>query len=80
MAEAIGIKLGAALYRVNVVVPSGLTPGVQPLAISIGGVDSKTVNLPVQWPARHRGAELPQVLELLDRYPQLTEDLEEEWR
>ena len=48
MAEAIGIKLGAALDQVNAVVPSGLTPGVQPLAISVGGVDSKTVDLVVR--------------------------------
>ncbi|MCL5744640.1 MAG: hypothetical protein M1541_12045 [Acidobacteria bacterium] len=38
----------AGLYQINVTVPSGLTPGLQPVTVSIGGVTSNTVNLPVQ--------------------------------
>src|SRR5579883_2167410 len=38
----------AALYQLNVVVPSGISPGTQPLIVTVNGVTSKTVNLPVQ--------------------------------
>ncbi len=36
------------LYQVNVQVPSGLTPGSQPIVCSIGGVTSKTASLVVK--------------------------------
>jgi uncharacterized protein (TIGR03437 family) len=38
----------AAEYQVNVTVPTGLTPGNQPITISIGGKTSKASNLPVK--------------------------------
>lgn len=37
-----------ALYQLNVVVPSGLTSGLQPVTISIGGVTSPAVNMAIQ--------------------------------
>jgi minor extracellular serine protease Vpr len=37
-----------ALYQVNVMVPPDVTPGTQPLVVSIGGVRSKASNLAVQ--------------------------------
>ena len=36
------------LYQVNAVVPSGLTSGDKPVAITIGGARSAVVMLPVQ--------------------------------
>ena len=36
------------LYQVNVTIPTGLSPGVQPVVLSINGVAAPTVNLPVQ--------------------------------
>ena len=36
------------LYQVNVTVPQDAPTGLQPMVISIGGVDSKPVNIPVQ--------------------------------
>ncbi|HWB98127.1 MAG TPA: S8 family serine peptidase, partial [Bryobacteraceae bacterium] len=36
------------LYQINVQVPDGASPGVQPLVITANGVTSKTANLPVQ--------------------------------
>ena len=38
----------AGLYQVNVTVPSGLTPGLQPVNVAITGRTSKTLNVPVQ--------------------------------
>lgn len=38
----------AGLYQINVTVPQGLAPGLQPVTVSIGGVTSNTANLPVQ--------------------------------
>ena len=37
-----------ALYQVNVNVPANVGTGVQPIVIAIGGVTSKTSNLPIQ--------------------------------
>jgi minor extracellular serine protease Vpr len=40
--DSCGLTAGhAGLYRVNVVVPSGLTPGPHPVTVSVGGVTSK---------------------------------------
>jgi uncharacterized protein (TIGR03437 family) len=36
------------LYQVNVDVPSDAATGLQPIVVSIGGVDSKASVLPVQ--------------------------------
>jgi uncharacterized protein (TIGR03437 family) len=36
------------LYQINAVVPTGLTPGSQPITVSIGGQTSKTSNIVVQ--------------------------------
>jgi uncharacterized protein (TIGR03437 family) len=36
------------LYQVNAVVPNSLTPGLQPITCSIGGVSCATVMLPVE--------------------------------
>ncbi|HWQ57357.1 MAG TPA: S8 family serine peptidase [Bryobacteraceae bacterium] len=36
------------LYQLNVTVPADAPTGVQPVVISVGGVDSKPVNIPVQ--------------------------------
>lgn len=36
------------LYQLNVEVPAGIGTGLQPVVVSIGGVDSPAVNLPVQ--------------------------------
>jgi uncharacterized protein (TIGR03437 family) len=36
------------LYQVNAVVPNSLTPGLQPITCSIGGVSCATVMLPVK--------------------------------
>jgi uncharacterized protein (TIGR03437 family) len=36
------------LYQINAVIPSGLTSGNQPVAITIGGAGSAVVMLPVQ--------------------------------
>jgi uncharacterized protein (TIGR03437 family) len=36
------------LYQVNAIVPSDAPTGSQPVVVSIGGVDSKSANLPVQ--------------------------------
>jgi len=36
------------LYQVNVVVPADLTPGLQTVVISSGGVASKNTMVPVQ--------------------------------
>jgi len=36
------------LYQINVTVPAGLTPGNQPVVVTIGGQSSKASNLPVQ--------------------------------
>jgi uncharacterized protein (TIGR03437 family) len=36
------------LYQLNVVVPSGLSPGIYPVTVLIGGQTSKPVNIPVQ--------------------------------
>ena len=38
----------AGLYQLNVVVPPGINPGVQPVIITIGGKSSPAVNLPVK--------------------------------
>jgi minor extracellular serine protease Vpr len=38
----------AGLYQINVQVPSGAIAGTQPLVVSIGGISSPTLNLPVQ--------------------------------
>lgn len=37
-----------ALYQINVVVPPNVAPGIQPAVVSVGGTDSKPVNVPVQ--------------------------------
>ena len=34
--------LNIGLYQVNVVVPNGLSPGVQPIELMIGGIASKS--------------------------------------
>jgi uncharacterized protein (TIGR03437 family) len=36
------------LYQINAAVPTGLTPGPQPITVSIGGQTSKTSNISVQ--------------------------------
>jgi uncharacterized protein (TIGR03437 family) len=36
------------LYQIDVLVPTGLTPGTLPVTVSIGGVTSPASNLPVQ--------------------------------
>jgi uncharacterized protein (TIGR03437 family) len=36
------------LYQVNVVVPAGVSPGLAPVVVSIGGTDSQAALLPVQ--------------------------------
>ena len=36
------------LYQINAAVPTGLTPGSQPITVSIGGTTSKTSNIVVQ--------------------------------
>ena len=38
----------SGLYQLNVEVPSSISAGVQPIALSIGGVAAPVVNLPVQ--------------------------------
>jgi uncharacterized protein (TIGR03437 family) len=38
----------AGLYQVNVTVPSGVSPGAQPITISIGGQTSPAATIPVQ--------------------------------
>jgi minor extracellular serine protease Vpr len=38
----------AGLYQVNVTVPSGLSPGLQPVSVAMGGRTSKTLNVAVQ--------------------------------
>lgn len=38
----------AGLYQLNVVVPPGINPGVQPVIVTIGGISSPAVNLPVK--------------------------------
>lgn len=38
----------AGLYQINATVPAGLTPGNQPITVTIGGKTSKTSNIPVQ--------------------------------
>ena len=38
----------AGLYQVNVTVPTGLTPGLQPVNVSIAGRTSKSLSVPVQ--------------------------------
>jgi uncharacterized protein (TIGR03437 family) len=35
------------LYQINVIVPAGLAPGPQPVVVTIGGVASEPVNLPI---------------------------------
>jgi uncharacterized protein (TIGR03437 family) len=40
--------LYSGLYQVNVTIPSGLSPGVQPVELKINGVAAPTANLPVQ--------------------------------
>ncbi|HVP47072.1 MAG TPA: S8 family serine peptidase [Bryobacteraceae bacterium] len=40
--------LYSGLYQVNVTIPSGLSPGVQPVVLTINGVAAPTANLPVQ--------------------------------
>jgi uncharacterized protein (TIGR03437 family) len=37
-----------ALYQINATLPQGLAPGVQPIAVTIGGITSKTSHIPVQ--------------------------------
>lgn len=37
-----------ALYQINVRVPEGAPPGIQPLVVTANGIVSKTANLPVQ--------------------------------
>lgn len=37
-----------AEYQINIAVPAGLSPGNQPVVLTIGGVSSKPANLPVQ--------------------------------
>ncbi len=37
-----------AEYQINITVPSGLSPGNQPVVLSVGGVSSKAANLPIQ--------------------------------
>jgi uncharacterized protein (TIGR03437 family) len=47
--EFSGLSPGSvALYQVNVTVPSDVPAGIQPLVITVNGVSSKPVNLPVQ--------------------------------
>jgi len=36
------------LYQINVVVPADVATGIQPVIVSVGGVVSKTANLPIQ--------------------------------
>jgi uncharacterized protein (TIGR03437 family) len=36
------------LYQINAIIPAGLTPGSQPITVSIGGQTSKTSNIVVQ--------------------------------
>ncbi|MBZ5592251.1 MAG: S8 family serine peptidase [Acidobacteriia bacterium] len=38
----------SGLYQVNVTIPSGVSPGIQPVVLKINGVASPTANLPVQ--------------------------------
>ena len=38
----------AGLYQVNVTIPPGLAPGLQPLVLSVNGVSSPAVNIPVK--------------------------------
>ena len=41
-----GLSPGSAgLYQIDVTIPSGLTPGSQPLTVAIGGQTSKSVNI-----------------------------------
>jgi uncharacterized protein (TIGR03437 family) len=35
------------LYQIDVYVPTGLTPGMQPVTVSIGGQTSPVSNIPV---------------------------------
>jgi uncharacterized protein (TIGR03437 family) len=35
------------LYQINVVVPAGVPTGLQPVVVTIGGVSSEPVNLPI---------------------------------
>jgi hypothetical protein len=37
------------LYQVNVIVPADLSPGTQPISVTVGGKTSKAVNIAVQW-------------------------------
>jgi uncharacterized protein (TIGR03437 family) len=37
-----------ALYQINAVVPPSVATGVQPVVVSIGGTDSKSVSIPIQ--------------------------------
>jgi uncharacterized protein (TIGR03437 family) len=38
----------AGLYQLNVVIPAGLSAGTQTMTVTVNGLTSKTVNLPVQ--------------------------------
>ena len=38
----------AGLFQINAVVPAGLTPGTQPIRVTIGGQTSKASSIPVQ--------------------------------
>ncbi len=38
----------AGLYQIDVTIPAGLTPGAQPIAVSIGGQTSKTLSISVK--------------------------------
>lgn len=35
------------LYQINVRIPAGVSPGLQPVVITIGGISSKTAMLPI---------------------------------
>lgn len=42
------VEPGFALYQVNVIVPSGLSSGTQPVTVAIGDQTSKPLSLSVQ--------------------------------
>jgi uncharacterized protein (TIGR03437 family) len=47
--EFAGLSPGSVgLYQLNVQIPTSISAGTQPVVISVGGVNSPTVNLPVQ--------------------------------
>jgi uncharacterized protein (TIGR03437 family) len=47
--EFSGLVPGSAgLYQLNITIPGGAEPGIQPVAISINGVSANTVLLPIQ--------------------------------